>query len=111
MTTEPKAPPAVYVDSLESSPGSKARTFRTGTQYCHLTAADFSPEAIEALHMLAAKIGLKPAWFQASPPASWPHYDLVASKRPLAIAAGAVEETRLGGGQRRWAIRTGKVPS
>lgn len=103
--------PPVYVDTLEPSPGSKARTFRSGTLYCHLTAADFTPEAIEALHALAGKIGLQRRWFQASPPASWPHYDLVASKRPLAVAAGAIEESRMDGGRRRMAVRTAAVSS
>jgi len=101
--------PPVYVDTLEASPGSKARTFRAGTLYCHMTAADVSAGAVEALHALAQSIGLQRAWFQASPPASWPHYDLVASKRGLALAAGAVSETRLEGGRRRMAVRTGKV--
>ncbi len=99
--------PPVYVDSLEASQGSKARTFRSGILYCHLTAADLSSDAIEALHALAAKIGMQRRWFQASPPASWPHYDLVASKRPLAVAAGAVEESRMDGGRRRMAVRIG----
>jgi len=101
--------PPVYVDTLEASPGSKTRTFRAGTLYCHLTAADTSPEAVDALHVLAQSIGLRRAWFQAAPPASWPHYDLVASKRAVALAAGAVSETRAEGGARRMAVRKGMV--
>jgi hypothetical protein len=42
----------------------------------------------EELHAMAAKIGLKRAWFQTN---LEPHYDLTASKRKQAVAAGAVE--------------------
>lgn len=44
--------------------------------------------ALAELHEMAARIGLKRAWFQ---PGRWPHYDLTASKRRLAVVAGAVE--------------------
>lgn len=43
------------------------------------------------LHELAKKIGLKPLWFQDHPRV--PHYDLVSSRRRLAVAQGAVEVT------------------
>lgn len=49
----------------------------------HLTTTD-----IDELHALAAKIGLKREWFQDK---TFPHYDVQARKRLLAIAAGAVE--------------------
>lgn len=42
---------------------------------------------IEELHALAARIGLKRAWFQDK---TFPHYDVQARKRELAIKAGAV---------------------
>lgn len=49
----------------------------------HMTCSD-----IDELHAMAARIGLRRAWFQDK---SFPHYDLTKSKRALAIAAGAVE--------------------
>ena len=60
----------VYVDELRDG-------------WCHMaTDGDLSE-----LHALAAKIGLKHRWFQ--PHRTVPHYDLVASKRRLAIKNGA----------------------
>jgi hypothetical protein len=44
---------------------------------------------IDALHEMADRIGLKRAWFQGE--STFAHYDLTASKRALALAAGAVE--------------------
>lgn len=74
---------------------------------CHLLAADLSPEAIESLHALAAAIGMRRTWFQAAPPASWPHYDLTEGRRARAIAAGAVEITNREGAQIRRALKQG----
>lgn len=51
---------------------------------CHLIA-----DTNEELHAFAARLGMKRSWFQ--PAASGPHYDLVASKRALAVKLGAVE--------------------
>lgn len=51
---------------------------------CHMIA-----DTNEELHEFAAKLGMKRSWFQAS--ASGPHYDLVRSKRDLAVRLGAVE--------------------
>ncbi len=42
---------------------------------------------IDELHALAARIGLKREWFQDK---TFPHYDVTASKRRQAIAAGAI---------------------
>jgi len=56
---------------------------------CHLVS---TPDAIDDLHALAAKIGIKRQWFHDS--GSVPHYDLVESKRKEAIAAGAAELTK-----------------
>ena len=55
---------------------------------CHMHAL---PGHEAELHAMASKIGLKRAWFQDK--ASIPHYDLTASKRALAVKAGAVEIT------------------
>lgn len=49
----------------------------------HLLTSD-----LEELHALAARIGLRRSWFQDE---LFPHYDLTASRRRAAIAAGAVE--------------------
>lgn len=40
------------------------------------------------LHEIAQRIGMKRAWFQDHPKA--PHYDVVATRRFAALAAGAV---------------------
>jgi hypothetical protein len=57
---------------------------------CHMTT---DQEDLTELHDMAEKIGMKRSWFQPAPPASVPHYDLVASKRARAVKLGAVEIT------------------
>jgi hypothetical protein len=77
----PNAAPAearVYVDRL---PGSGWGRWNGGA---HMLAND-----LDLLHTMAAKIGLRRAWFQGD--STFAHYDLTASKRSLAVAAGAVE--------------------
>lgn len=44
---------------------------------------------LAALHELAARIGMKRAWFQDHD--RLPHYDLTASRRAQAVCLGAVE--------------------
>lgn len=78
------------------------RTFG-GKLSCHLTAEDLSHRAVDELHALAERIGLRRQWFQ---PTSWPHYDLTPSRRVLAVRAGAVEETTRAGALRRLAARS-----
>lgn len=51
--------------------------------WCHMV----SDTSLTELHEAAVKIGMKRAWFQGD------HYDLVASKRELAIKGGAVAVT------------------
>lgn len=70
----------VRVDELRKWP-TKIRCFKPGS--AHLTA-----DTLEELHKLAARIGLRREWFQDH--RVHPHYDLTASKRELALAAGAV---------------------
>lgn len=68
---------SVYVDQL---PGSGWGKWNGGG---HLLAS-----SLEELHAMARELGLKRAWFQDR---RYPHYDLTASKRALAIQAGAIE--------------------
>lgn len=82
----------IYIDALFGAKpfgyrdGKTARTgSRNGHQWCHL----WTDGGVEELHAFAAKIGLKRSWFQDRP--RFPHYDLVPSKRALAIALGAKE--------------------
>lgn len=72
---------SVYVDELN--------TYETKLRYkvwCHMTA-----DSEDELHAMADLIGLKREWFQAR--TRTPHYDLVPSKRALAVKHGAIEET------------------
>lgn len=52
---------------------------------CHMTA-----DSLEELHEMAQAIGIRRRWFQNK---SIPHYDICKSKRALAVARGAIEET------------------
>ncbi len=55
----------------------------------------------EALHAMAARLGLKRAWFQSKPRRpEHDHYDLTASKREHAIRLGALPITREEAAQR-----------
>lgn len=56
-----------------------------GTIWCHMYA-----DTIEELHDMADKIGLRRSWFQDKK--HFPHYDLVESKRNMAIRFGAIEQ-------------------
>lgn len=71
---------SVYVDPLMSH-GWVLRG--KSIQSCHLLA-----DSDEELHVLARRIGLRRSWFQQG---SRPHYDLVPSKRILAVQRGAIE--------------------
>lgn len=79
----------VYVDKLQryavySDAKAEAVGRRHGHLWCHMWSDD-----LEALHEMAAKIGMRRDWFQNK--ARFPHYDLVASRREAAIRYGAVE--------------------
>lgn len=56
-------------------------------KWCHMVS-----DSIEELHIFAIKIGLKREWFQDK--FNRPHYDLLKSKKELAIKLGAKEVTR-----------------
>lgn len=81
----------VYVDELRNF-GWRLRGRETPS--CHLFTDTLD---LEELHAIAAKIGMKRAWFQDS--RSAPHYDLVPRRRAAAVALGVVEadaETAVG---------------
>lgn len=56
-------------------------------KWCHMAS-----DSLEELHEFALKIGLKRGWFQNKK--NRPHYDLMKSKKKLAIELGAKEVTR-----------------
>lgn len=57
-----------------------------GTFWCHLSA-----DTLDELHAFAQSIGLKRAWFQCPPEATYPHYDMVAARRRHAVENGAIQ--------------------
>lgn len=69
----------VYVDPMMTSLKSARWPY---TKACHLFA-----DTLEELHVFAASIGLRRRWFQNRE--DMPHYDLVGSKRRLAVKKGA----------------------
>lgn len=75
---------AVYVDALMHY-GAQSGFFK-GKASCHMFA-----DTLDELHEMAAKIGMKRSWFQDE--GSLQHYDLVQSRRNLAIVYGAIEIT------------------
>lgn len=85
---------AVYVDPLIDYGWSLGPS-------CHLT-ADTETE----LHIFAASIGLKRSW--ADTKGELIHYDLVKSKRDLALKKGAIELTRNQAVERYRAFRQNK---
>jgi hypothetical protein len=48
-------------------------------------------DSLEELHAMADRIGMKRAWFQCPPRASFPHYDVAPNRRELALKHGAIE--------------------
>lgn len=74
---------SVYVDKQRAKLGRMLM--------CHMVA-----DTLDELHTMAALIGMRRMWFQASPPASHPHYDLSLSRRALAVKAGAIELDKYG---------------
>lgn len=76
----------VYVDALIEY---NSRPDLPFTRWCHMRA-----DTLEELHAMAARIGLKREWFQASSPAWAPHNDLSERGRVLAVEEGAIELSR-----------------
>jgi len=77
----------IYVDELTEIPKKyiKLRAQKYGTHWSHM----WTDGDLKELHDFAKKIGLKRSWFQNK--RSFPHYDIVPSKRELAIQKGAKE--------------------
>lgn len=75
---------SVYVDPVMEHGGSK--TFRWARS-CHMYA-----DTLEELHWMARQIGLRREWFQDKE--RLPHYDLVPSRRTMAVERGAIEHTK-----------------
>jgi len=74
---------SAYVDAMVKG----KRIGRAGPLWCHLLA-----DTPWELHAMADRIGLLRSWFQPSPPASTPHYDIGSDRiRGLALQAGAIE--------------------
>lgn len=78
---------AIYVDSLEDW-GWVMRGHHVKS--CHMFTDELD---LTALHKMAEDIGMKLKWFQDKTRTA-PHYDLVASRRELAISLGAIETNR-----------------
>lgn len=74
---------SVYVDYLMEWPRTKAWPYG---EACHLMA-----DTLDELHAFAAAIGMRRAWFQGPPKHRFPHYDLTAKRRLVAVAAGAID--------------------
>lgn len=72
---------AVYVDDMQAAVGRM--------KMCHMI-ADSSDELLQ----MADRIGVKRKWLQRAG-THHEHFDIAMSKRRLAVAAGAVEVTRL----------------
>lgn len=68
---------AVYVDALRKTSRSHDWPW---SHHCHMMA-----DTLDELHDMALRISLRRDYFQRD------HYDLVSSRRKLAVAAGAVE--------------------
>ncbi len=73
----------VYVDQL--SPTVRTRYWRY-REACHLVA-----DSQEELHVFARRLRLKRQWYQDH--GKYPHYDLTASRRRVAVRLGAQETT------------------
>lgn len=80
---------SVYVDKPFILQSREAQAFRVGQRHghrwCHMWA-----DTLEELHAMAARIGMRRAWFQDK--GRFPHYDLVPTRRAHALRLGAVEK-------------------
>lgn len=74
---------SVYVDTLKETGCLRNKNWPY-KKYCNMMA-----DTAQELHEFAEKLGLKFAWFQSN--SSYPHYDLTAGMRKLAVQFGAIE--------------------
>lgn len=74
---------ALYVDDVR-------HPFRRMVM-CHMWA-----DTVEELHEAAQKLGLRRAWFQCPPKASWEHYDISLGVKAKAITMGAILTDKYG---------------
>lgn len=81
----------IYVDELFTATPRTAQARRCGTRWCHMT----TDGDLEELHQFAERIGLRRSWFQSHAQKRFCHYDLVPSKRALAVSLGAREISRI----------------
>ena len=77
----------IYVDQLFKAMPRTAQARQFGTRWCHLTCDG----NLEELHQFAERLGLRRSYFQDH--RLLPHYDLVPSKRAMAVQLGAIETT------------------
>lgn len=84
---------SVYVDDVRHSFGRMIM--------CHLWA-----DNEDELHTFAAELGIKRAWFQCPPKASWNHYDISLSVKAKAMRLGAILTDKYGPAMHE-ATRTG----
>lgn len=73
----------VYVDDVRHKFGNMVM--------CHMWA-----DTLDELLSMADKIGVQRKWLQQPPKASWVHFDIAASKKALALHAGAVLTDKYG---------------
>lgn len=73
---------SVYIDAASNRLGRMVM--------CHMI-ADTQAE----LHSMAQAIGLRREWYQQSPPASSPHYDVSKQRRAKAMQLGCIELGRV----------------
>ncbi len=64
---------------------------RARNGYGRLVMSHMIADSLDELHAMADSIGIARRWFQAAPPASFPHYDIAQTKRALAITNGAID--------------------
>lgn len=92
----------VYVDEIMVTVPSARWPFKAS---CHLYA-----DTEEELHWFAGMLGLKRSWFQTPEETGLAHYDLTASKRRLAVALGARQQSIQEAAEFFSRIRPGIVP-
>jgi len=69
----------IYVDAITHYPQCKLPY----KDWCHMA----TDSDLAELHHMAARLGLRRAWFQNTP--THPHYDLTSAKRAQALRCGA----------------------